>query len=540
MSIFNKNINTNNLKMHSLSLSNINQKLPKNITPKISIDKKKLKKLFFSQIPTNNSQNQNLPDIYTSLTPRQIIKPKKLFSKLSPQYRSTENYLISTSLLSQYNNINKFDFSYFKNISSKYSPLISKRRIKAVELTDNTEKAYRNNVIIDLLRKKREEISKNEKLIEYSFNEYERQIDNEFIKFTKISNEFKLMRQKEAKILSYYQLMYQKAKRNYFFEKQNNKRLRDTIEKTIRDIYKLKEYANFIHSMYGIPFLMEKINTELLYENKFDILKNEILKLYTEEELEKENEKKDKYLKDINLFIKNYILYENNILHLINENNIIIKDIYYLKIDNKNRLKHLVRRKNDYEEDKNSYIKLENNFKNELLSNAEQVENEIYQDTINYITQFIKIFDIPIIANKKLDTELEYFKYCKDIKNALKEKENIIDMYINEINEILNSKNEKDKNIMEKIIFERKRYNLKKLQFFTKENMLKKLEISKIKIMDKNKKKVVKGRMISDYKYISLHSNEEKKKKELEELNKIKSKNNDINIEYCFSEYNKI
>ena len=292
--------------------------------------------------------------------------------------------------------------------------------------------------------------------------------------------------------------------------------------------------------MYGIPFLMEKINTELLYENKFDILKNEILKLYTEEELEKENEKKDKYLKDINLFIKNYILYENNILHLINENNIIIKDIYYLKIDNKNRLKHLVRRKNDYEEDKNSYIKLENNFKNELLSNAEQVENEIYQDTINYITQFIKIFDIPIIANKKLDTELEYFKYCKDIKNALKEKENIIDMYVNEINEILNSKNEKDKNIMEKIIFERKRYNLKKLQFFTKENMLKKLEISKIKIMDKNKKKVVKGRMISDYKYISLHSNEEKKKKELEELNKIKNKNNDINIEYCFSEYNKI
>jgi hypothetical protein len=276
-----------------------------------------------------------------------------------------------------------------------------------VELTDNTEKAYRNNVIIDLLRKKREEISKNEKLIEYSFNEYERQIDNEFIKFTKISNEFKLMRQKEAKILSYYKLMYQKAKRNYFFEKQNNKRLRDTIEKTIRDIYKLKEYENFIHSMYGIPFLMEKINTELLYENKFDILKNEILKLYTEEELEKENEKKDKYLKDINLFIKNYILYENNILHLINENNIIIKDIYYLKIDNKNRLKHLVRRKNDYEEDKNSYIKLENNFKNELLSNAEQVENEIYQDTINYITQFIKIFDIPIIANKKLDTELE-------------------------------------------------------------------------------------------------------------------------------------
>ena len=49
---------------------------------------------------------------------------------------------------------------------------------------------------------------------------------------------------------------------------------------------------------------------------------------------------------------------------------------------------------------------------------------------------------------------------------------------------------------MEKIIFDRKRYNLKKLQFFTKENLVKKEELSKIKIIDKYKKKVVKGRML--------------------------------------------
>ena len=65
--------------------------------------------------------------------------------------------------------------------------------------------------------------------------------------------------------------------------------------------------------MYGITFLMDKIDEKLLYENKFDILRNEIINLYTDEELEKENEKKDKYLKDINLFMKNFILYENNI-----------------------------------------------------------------------------------------------------------------------------------------------------------------------------------------------------------------------------------
>ena len=69
--------------------------------------------------------------------------------------------------------------------------------------------------------------------------------------------------------------------------------------------------------MYGITFLMDKIDEKLLYENKFDILRNEIINLYTDEELEKENEKKDKYLKDINLFMKNFILYENNITSFI-------------------------------------------------------------------------------------------------------------------------------------------------------------------------------------------------------------------------------
>ena len=199
MSISSININKNNLNMKSFSLNNILQTLPKKSTPKISNKNKKIKKLIFSQIFQDKSLNENLPDIYTPLTPREIIKPKKLIPKMSPKCRSIENYLLSTSLLTKYENINKFDFSYFKNMSIKYSPIISKRSIKPDELTNNLKKEYRNNVIINLLKKKREEISKNEKLIEYSYNEYERQIDNEFIKFKRISNEFQSMQRKEAK-----------------------------------------------------------------------------------------------------------------------------------------------------------------------------------------------------------------------------------------------------------------------------------------------------------------------------------------------------
>jgi hypothetical protein len=316
-----------------------------------------------------------------------------------------------------------------------------------------------------------------------------------------------------------------------------NKKLRDTIEKVIRDIYKLKEYANFIHTMYGIPFIMDKINENLLYENKFDNLREELIKLYTEQELKKEDEKRDKLLKNINLFMKNFILYENNIIHLLKDQNNITKDIYYIKIDNKNRLKNLVRVKNDYIDNKNILKKINQNFKNELESTAGLSKNDLYEDVIKYILQFINIFNLKLLINTKKDSEIEYYNYCKEIVNSLKEKEDFIDRNIKEINKILNNGNQKDKDLMERIITERKKINKRKLQKYTQENLLKQLELNKLKLIEKNGKKVVKGRVILDYKYISLHSDDEKKRELLliEKENKAK---NEFNLEYCLSEYN--
>ena len=525
--------------MFSYSFNSLVSSPNKIESPKIQRKKIKLQKIFLSQPSIKSPIKKKLQIIHGSFTPREKIEKIKLkkFSPLkNPKYKKAENYLISKSLISRYDNLNTFDFSYYKQIPNKYSPILGKKEIYSKELTDNTKKTFKKNIIIDILKKKRQEISKNERLIEYSFKEFKRKIDEDFINFNRIKNEYRVLKRKELQILGYYELVNQKIRRDFILERMRNKRLRDTIEKVIRDIYKLKEYATFIHSMYGRPFPMEQIDENLLYDNKFDILREELIKLYNDEELEKENEKKIKLLTDINLFMKNFIFYENNIIHLLKENNAIIKETQFIKLNNKNRLQHLVRRKNDYLDVKYSYKKIEKNFQNELSSIAVLSKNGLYDQTINYILQFIKIFNIQILLNKNKDTEIDYYKYCKEIEKVLRQKENIIDIFTKEIDEILNSGNEKDKNLMEKIIFERKRYNLKKLQFFTKENLVKKEELSKIKIIDKNKKKVVKGRMLLDYKFISLHKDDNKKNDEL--IKKIMAKNNDINIEYCFSEYN--
>ena len=382
-----------------------------------------------------------------------------------------------------------------------------------------------------MLQKKREEILLNEKDIQYSFRLKKRQIDNNFHNFSLIKNEYKTIRRKEEKIMNYYILVNQKIKTRYINEEINNKRLKDTIEKTIRDIYKLKDYADFINKLYSLPFAMDKINDNLFYGNKFDILSEQIINLYNKEELEKENNKKERILNDIQLFIKNYNSYEDKIIQLINEKETVINDTYTIKNENKNKLKYLIKRKNNYENDENSIINIKNNFYKD--NNFDTNDFEYFNDVLKAIIEIANIIGINISKNPKEDTIVDYLKYCKDIFLNLRNMEYLIDKYTKDIQHIINSKNKNDKIMIEKIISNRKKYNLTEKQNLIKEKQEKLNELNKIKIINKIKKKVVKGRIIIDYKSINL--NKKKVKKKI-----VKKDNGDKALLYYFSEDDKI
>ena len=529
--------------MNSYSQNQNRKSFIKILSPKNIASKLKLEKIFFRKLPSDKLLKQELPIIRETPTQRRKekkIKPIKQIKLNSPMKKSnlsrSEKYLVSTSLLSNDDSKN-FDFSYFKNLSYKYSPIISKREIQPVELTDKTMKAYKQNLFINIIKKKRNDIYKDEEIIQKSLKEYQKQIEDDFLNFRKIKGEFNEIQRKENQIYGYYRAMYKRNKKIYQSEKQLNKNLKDFIEKIIKDIFKCKEYASFIHSTFGLPFALDKIDEKLLIHNEFHSLREQIINLYTDEELEKENDKKNKYLKNSKLFMKHFVMFEDNIIHLLMERNLIVKDIYYLKLDNKKRLQYLVRRKEDYLDHKIALKKNTNNFYKQLLLSMNKTKNEIYDDCINYINEFANIFNIPISSNEKKNQEDEYYKYCKDIENVLRDKESLIDTLSNEINEILNSENEKDKNLMRNIIEDTKKYNLEILQTIINGKNTKKLELKKIKIMDKFKKKIIIGRKILDYKFINSHKDDDKKIEELYKKNKI-GEIDDINIEYCLSEYN--
>ena len=344
-----------------------------------------------------------------------------------------------------------------------------------------------------------------------------------------IQNEYKSICRKEDIIMNYYKMVNQKIRSRYINEEINNKRLKDKIEKTIRDIYKLKDYADFINKLYNISYAFDKVNDNLFYGNKFDLLSEKIIYLFNEEELEKENKKKDTILNDIQMFIQNYNSYEDKIIQLLEEKETIINDTYLIRNENINKLKYLIKRKNNYEDDENSIINLQKNLNKD--NNINGNDNEIFNDILKYIIEMANLLEIST-SNSQKNTIPDYLKYCKDILNSLRNKEYLIDKYTKEIEHITKSKNKNEKLIIGKVITNRKKYNLEVKQHFIKEEQEKRDELNKIKTLNKIKKKVVKGRIIIDYKNFNLQKKKIKKK--------VKKNDNDQSLIYSFSEDDKV
>lgn len=509
--------------MHSFSLRDIGKSIIKSkssFSQKI-ISNNPIKRKFLKHIKLNSSfkieENEKNNNIYP-LTSK--INQRNLYSPVSPikktNLKKIENYLLSSSLLTKNpNKENSFDIGYYKKISKKYSPIVSGRSIISSILTNNTKEAYKKNMLIEMIKKKRNEIYLHEKELQYSYRLRKKEIDSYFCNFSSITNEYKIIERKKDIIMNYYKMIFQKVRAKLRNEEMNNKRLKDTIEKTIRDIYKLKDYADFINKLYNISYAMDKIDDNLFYGNKFDILCEKIINLYTEEELEKENNKKNKILKDINLFIQNYNSYEDSIIQLLKEQESIINETYFLKNENEKNLKYLTKRKNNYENDENSIINIKKIFNKKI--NFQSNETNDFKDVLKIIIELANILGVHTSKNPKDDTIPDYLKYCKDILSILKNRECLIDKYSKDIENIIKSGNKSDKALIEKIILNRKKYNLSEKQKFIKETQEKKNELNKIKTMNKNKKKVLKGRILIDYKNINFHKKQIIKKFDNEE-----------------------
>ena len=207
---------------------------------------------------------------------------------------------------------------------------------------------------------------------------------------------------------------------------------------------------------------------------------------------------------------------EEKVVNIIKEKEELEQEIKMLNTNNEIILAQLYDRKKDSEKE---YLKLKkdkkeaNNMMIDYLNYDKKNSNNI-ENYLEYINELGKEIGIDVnknIKNANANEILESTQICEQILNFLGEKEHLINKNIKNIEDIINNGNENDRELIENLIYERKKYNKKEKQIFLLK-IQKNEEIQKrLKAIEKARKIVIRGRKV--FKDIPVFKTKKKIKK---------------------------
>jgi len=414
----------------------------------------------------------------------------------------------------------------YKNHDRDFAMRKHKLKSKALKVSKSI---CRKNYLINSLKQRRTEVINKEFVIQKALKEFEVRLEMDKKKFINFIEEVKEKQKKdETKLIDLKNIRFE-AEAKLEEEERKNKVLEQNIYKKIKELYMQKDFGVFVHTVLETDFPYTNLPI-MKADHESEKIAEVFIKLFANmnnyDETMKELEKTD-------IFFKKCILMENKIIKGISEKEGLEKEIIALRKNCENELKQLKYSKADYESDYNYLIneikrvKLEmNNFK---LNDSEDLD--IYLKYIQELGLEIgSSSDNPQSCEKKYITE--FVTYSKGIAEELKKTEDTVNEMISNIENIIESGNKKDKELMMKIILNKKNINKreKQLLFQQKEEELKLKQ--KLKIIERDKKFVLKGRkVIYDYPINSKHNFNIKKIQETKKEN-----NTNIQYEYTFSD----
>ena len=390
------------------------------------------------------------------------------------------------------------------------------------------------NYVIRKIKEKRVELKNDEKKMTENFKKNKKIYDKRYKGFLdSIEAEQRKQKDEENEL---YKLRLEIDNQTNILNKEliKNKKLLSEIKKIINSIISFTKYGSFIHKVFEHKFIYEELKD--LDGKDFYYVMNKYIDIY------------DKYIQDkifqneekefLDMLLSNGVNYlstlffdmEEKIRIHLNNNNAINEEITNLNNKNTNGINILMNKKNERENDK---MMLNEDKKKQALLIKDFEDYDIKENNI-YLKYIIELNEI-LVENKKKklindfvvneDTKL----FCDDTIKKLEQKESLINKYIIEIENIFKNGNNEDKSLIEEIIEDKKKMNLKQkveIRKIQEENEMKK----KVKTIDEQRI-VIKGRkVIQDF---PLIKNNKKKKKVLS-----KKKNDDYNYLYYSSDEN--
>ena len=403
-----------------------------------------------------------------------------------------------------------------------------KHKLKSKALKES-KSICRKNYLINSLKQRRTEVINKEFIIQKALKEFEVRLEMDKKKFINFIEEVKEKQKKdETKLIDLKNIRFE-AEAKLEEEERKNKVLELNIYKKIKELYMQKDFGVFVHTVLETDFPYNNLPI-MKADHESEKIAEVFIKLFANmnnyDETMKELEKTD-------IFFKKCILMENEIIKGISEKEGLEKEIIALRKNCENELKQLKYSKADYESDYNYLIneikrvKLEmNNFK---LNDSEDLD--IYLKYIQELGLEIgSSSDNPQSCEKKYITE--FVSYSKGIAEELKKTEDTVNEMISNIENIIESGNKKDKELMMKIILNKKNINKREKQLLFQQKEEESKLKQKLKIIERDKKFVLKGRkVIYDYPINNKHNFNIKKIQETKKEN-----NTNIQYEYTFSD----
>ena len=390
------------------------------------------------------------------------------------------------------------------------------------------------NYVIKKIKEKQEEIRNNEKKLLEDFKNKQKIYDKKYKNFLNTVEENQKKEKEEENELNILKLEIQNKENIYMKEISENKKLVDRLKKLINNIISYKKYGSFIHKIFGLKFIYDEVG-EFDGKDYYKMMYN-LIDIYEKSLLDENFQKEEREFLELllnngdDLFLMQFSSMEDRVINQLDDRNDVNEQITDLNNEKIKEINALNIKKIESENDKIYY----NNNRKQEIQMIKYFRGYDTDETERFLKYIIELGEMMGTVNKKKITNFDNIEeslfHCYDTLKGLEEIEYKINKYINEIDNIFNNADDKDVNIIEKIIGDRKKYNLKLKQFEIREIQQEEENKKKFKAIE-DRKIIIKGRkVIQDF---PLIKNNKKKKKVT-----IKKTNDDYEYLYYSSDEN--
>ena len=360
-------------------------------------------------------------------------------------------------------------------------------------LLEKSNQICLNNFLITQIAKERKKINNLKDEINSKLNEAEIEYQNDYRNF--LIFEENLNRKIKGQESQFNKLQNLKYKTENTFSEMEliTQHLESKIESMTKQIIMKQNYAKFILKIFNSPFFLDEVSELNLKEKKYLNLYENILEIFEKNKtIFKEN---DKILDESEEFMKRFKLFENKIINSFQVKDKLKEEIKKMKLIQNKLLEQLIFRKNDCEKEYQSL----NDYLLKIKNEINDLDNIKKNNIMNLDICKKCIFDlgtyIGLEINKNIDeiSPSEFTVLCKKIISFLSGKENLVNVHIYNIDNLLLSE---EKEIIEDIIYKRKKLNKKEKYREYLYNLNLEAEKRKFKVNKIERKIVIKGRQI--------------------------------------------